>query len=93
MMFQAGIMWVFFGFPCSERGKSKQSPSTVAVALHGFNPQPLLASLRLQIWSLGDGSREQAREVCVCVCLLARVLNKQTMQQQLQQIVSGANLL
>lgn len=61
MMFQAGIMWAIFGFACSER--------TVAVALHGFNPQPLLASLRLQIWSLGDGSREQAREVCVCVCL------------------------
>lgn len=68
MMFQAGIMWAFFGFSCSERAKPKQSPSTVAVALHGFNPQPLLASLRLQIWSLGDGSREQAREVCVCAC-------------------------
>lgn len=29
----------------------------------------------------------------VCVCVHARVLNKQTMEQQLQQIVSGANLL
>lgn len=29
----------------------------------------------------------------VCVCVRARVLNKQTMEQQLQQIVSGANLL
>lgn len=69
MKFHAGIMWAFLRFAGSERAKPKQSPSTVAVALHGLNPQPLLASLRLQIWSLGDGSREQAREVCVCVCL------------------------
>lgn len=66
----------------------------MTVALHGFNPLPFDASLR-QISSLDDGSREPACEIgaCVCVCVRARVLNKQTMEQQLQQIVSGANLL
>lgn len=92
MMFQAGIMWAFFGFACSERGKPKQSPSTVVVALHGFNPQPLLTLSETTNLQFG-GWQQRAGSGGLCVCLLVRVLNKQTMQQQLQQIVSGANLL
>lgn len=67
MMFQAGITWAFFGFACSERAKPKQSPSTVAVALHGFNPQPLLASETTDLEFGGWQQRAGSGGLCVCL--------------------------
>lgn len=87
-IFQAGTAWAFLCSAYSGRAKPKQSPSAVTVALHGLNPLPLLASLETPDLEFGWW-QQRASSGGLCVW----VLHKQTMEQQLQQIVSGANLL